>query len=104
MDGKSGIFRHGGCTLELTYSQPYIPFSERQKEGFKEDKRILNIIQYRGYSNVEAPIELTNEVKRLLDLFNENIKEYEDLDKLMGHRAQIDILFPMGGAVADLPF
>lgn len=101
--GKSGIFRHGGCTLELTYSQPYIPFSERQKEGFKEEKRILNIIQYRGYSNVEAPIELTNEVKRLVELFNENIKEYEDLDKLIGHKAQIDILFPMGN-LDELPF
>lgn len=99
--GRSGIFRHGGCTLELTYSAPYVPFSEREKEGFKEEKKILSIVQYKDYSNSDAPSKLRCEVQDLVDLFNENIKNYDDFDKVLGHRAPVDdLLFPL----ADLPF
>ena len=56
--GGCAIYHIDGYTLELVHKYS------------KSHKKYLEISQFRGYKNCEAPIELVNRVKRSLDVFN----------------------------------
>ncbi len=68
--GKSGIYRYKGHTLELAYRKQY--------GSSADEKKRLCINQYMGFKNKQAPDELMNEVKDIVNNFNKTILEYDD--------------------------
>lgn len=74
--GSCGIYHVNGYTLELRRSSQYL----RNDMGImtNTNKQILQIIQFKGLDNKNAPTELTAEVQVKLDEFNllETFEEY----------------------------
>lgn len=66
--GQSAIYRINNHTLELGF---------RQKDwGMKDSPKVITFSQLKGYNNSEAPKELNESVKAMIDEFNKGIKKY----------------------------
>ena len=75
--GACAIYRYKNHTLDLRFRKPYVL---RTANGFnltQVSKRILEVNQFMGFNNVEAPDELMKEVLEIIGRFNMNISEYD---------------------------
>lgn len=69
--GSSGIFRINGHTLELNYRNIWYP------NNVMSSKKLLNINQLKGVGNQDAPKDLLEAVKLMVDSFNLSKGDYQ---------------------------
>lgn len=75
-NGSCAIYRYKGHTLDLRYRRPYVV--KQTDEVFKQK---LDINQFMGFNNSQAPKELREEVQAIVDEFNMNIIDYTTEDE-----------------------
>ena len=72
-NGNSGIYHIKGYTLELTFQKIFGSYNSDKRDYDKSAFNYLNVIQFRGKFNKNAPNELHNEIGEKIMAFNKSL-------------------------------
>jgi hypothetical protein len=99
--GRSGIFKYGDYTLEISFAFPYGKIGKACAELFG-NTRILMITQFKGFGNSEVPLCHRYTVENYIKEFNS--KSLVDYEKESDIARSIKFELAFGGDNNDLPF